>query len=248
MGTGLLAAMFGLGGGPEITIDNRSEESTMVYIDGEKMGRVRADKSRSFKSQRGEHVVELQNLDGELLVSEAIRVRANQPGEVRLLNPSGFVELHNDSGTTLAIKVDGKKKLDIRSGESEWVELDAGSHKIRAIYPYLGDRKTLDYSQVDVVNDMVTGVQYGPDDTGWVRVRNAFGSWANVKINGKSVQRISKNEVLDLKVPLGKVELSFWREGQELFRKHVDVKPFEENFIRAESNASDPFSYSVRNK
>ena len=228
MGAGLFAALFGIQNGPEVLITNQTKDIAMVYIDGESVGKVRPGKSKAFDSERGLHMVELQNAKAETLDLRTVQVRADG-AEVVLAKPMGTVEISNTSGVSLAIKIDGKKVMDIRDGDTEFIELPAGEHSIRALYPYLNDQKSLGASTISVVNDMMTGVAFGPDDNGWVRVDNRLGSWTNVKVNGKFVQRIERGQKADIRLPLGKVDVSFWRAGKKLDSASFTVEPFSEN-------------------
>lgn len=228
MGNGILAALFSINSGPEVLITNKTNDTTLVFIDGERVGKVRSGKSKAFETERGSHVVELQNSKEEVLELTNLHVR-NSGAELTLQRPKGLVEFTNTSGVTLIIKVDGKKQMDLRNGETDYLELPAGEHKVRALYPYLGTRKSLGASTISVINDMMTGVSYGPDDNGWLRVDNRLGSWANVKINGQYVQRLPKGQQVDIKMPLGKVNVSFWRNGEQLDAASFMVKPFTEN-------------------
>jgi hypothetical protein len=228
MGNGLLAALFGINSGPEVLITNNTNDSAVVFIDGEQVGKVRAGKSKGFDAERGLHMVELQNSKEEVLELTTLQVR-NSGAELTLQRPRGVVEFTNTSGVTLAIRVDGKKRVDLRDGETQILELPAGEHKIRALYPYLGTKKSLASSTVSVVNDMMTGVSYGPDDNGWIRIDNRLGSWANVKVNGSLIQRVAKGEEVDIKMPLGKSNVSFWRNGEQIDSASFTVEPFSEN-------------------
>ena len=228
MGSGLFAALFGIHSGPEVLVTNQTNDKAMVIIDGEAVGKVRPGKSKAFDVERGVHLVELQNSQAETLDLRNVRVRADG-AEVVLDKPSGAVEITNTSGVSLAIKIDGKKVMDIRDGVTEVIEVPAGEHTIRALYPYLNGRKSLGSSSISVVNNMVTGVDFGPDDNGWVRVNNRLGAWTNVKVNGKFVQRIERGQKADIRLPLGKVDISFWRNGEKLDSASFTVEPFSEN-------------------
>ena len=91
--------------------------------------------------------------------------------------------------------------MDIRDGVTEVIEVPVGEHTIRALYPNFNGRKSLGSSSISVVNNMVTGVDFGPDDNGWVRVNNRLGVLTNVKVNGKFVQRIGGPKT-DIRLPL----------------------------------------------
>ena len=228
MGAGLFATIFGLHNGPEVHVTNQTSDKAIVLIDGIAVGKVRPGKQKSFGVDRGLHLVELQNPQAETLELRNVRVRSDD-AQVVLNKPSGAVELTNTSGVSLAIKIDGKKVTDIRNGDTKVLSLPAGEHTIRALYPFLNGRKSLASSRISVVNDMVTGVDFGPDDNGWLRVNNRLSSWTNVRVNGKFVQRIERGQKADIQLPLGKVDISFWRNGEKLDSASLTVKPFAEN-------------------